>query len=154
MRLRTIAWLGVLLSLFAAPAVAQVHARCQGAPPSGTAPLTVIETTVSLAFEYTDADWTGITQANLLVNRVGVPAPVSTQVVMKSTITRLGAGNTADSGCYALPVVPVDQIPRGVPIQFTLTVTGADPLLASGPSNPTDPLGLRLRSGVLRAMVP
>ncbi|HEY3499459.1 MAG TPA: hypothetical protein VGK73_32440 [Polyangiaceae bacterium] len=151
MRLRTVVWLAVLLAgLYGAPASAQVHARCSGPVPTGTAPVQAIETTPSLSFEYADADWTGITQANLLVNRIGQATPLSTQVVMKSTITRLGNGNTAGFGCYALPVVPVDQIPRGVPIQFTLSVTGGEPALASGPSNPTDPLGRRLQTGVLR----
>lgn len=155
MRLRTVVWTALVLSIFAAPVAAQVHPRCAGAPPSGTAPLTVIDSTVSLAFEYADADWTGITQGNLLVNRVS-PAgpPISTQVVMKTTMTRLGAGNAAGSGCYSIPVVPVEQIPRGVPIRFTLSVTGGEPALASAPSNPTDPLGLRLSPAVLRATTP
>ena len=145
--------LGLMMAL-ALPAVAQVHARCAGPAPTGTAAVQAIETTPSLSFEYADADWSGITQGNLLVTRIGSTTPVSTQVVMKSTITRLGAGNTAGFGCYALPVVPVDQIPRGVPIRFTLSVTGGEPALESGPSNPTDPLGRRLATGVLRASNP
>lgn len=153
MRLRTVIW-ALVLGLCAAPVTAQVHARCSGAPPTGTAPLSVIDTTTSLSFEYADADWSGIVQGNLLVHRVGSSTPVSTQVVMASTITRLGNGATAGQGCYALPVVPVAQIPRGVPIQFTLSVTGGEPLLESGPSNRTDPLGRRLQTGVLRASTP
>ena len=151
---RTIVWLGMLLSLVATPVAAQVHARCSAPVPSGDAPLSVIDSTVSLTFEYQDADWGGITQANILVNRAGSSTVLSTQVAMKGAITRLGNGNAAGMGCYALPVVPVEQIPRGVPIQFTLTVTGGEPLLASGPSNATDPLGRRLSPGVLRASTP
>lgn len=155
MRTRTVVWVAaLLLTLSAAPAQAQVHVRCQGAPPTGTAPLAVIEDTVTMAFEYADADWPGIAQGNILITRVGQTAPLSTQVVMKSAISRLGAGNAAGDGCYQLPVVPVDQIPRGVPIRFTLTVTGGEPALASGPSNPTDPLGRRLPPAVLRATTP
>lgn len=157
-RVRTVGVLGALavaLSLCAAPpAEAQVAALCSGPVPTGTAAVRAIETTPLLSFEYADADWTGITQANLLVNRIGQAAPLSTQVVMKSAMTRVGNGNGTGMGCYQLPVVAVDTIPRGVPIQFTLTVTGGEPALASGPSNPTDPLGRRLPTGVLRGSVP
>lgn len=140
--------------LSAAPAAAQVAAPCAGTPPTGSAPIRVIDTTVSLVFEYPDADWSGIAQATLRVLRVGQTAPLSTQVVMVSAITRLGNGNGAGVGCYSLPVVPVDQIPRGLPIQFTLAVTGGEPLLESGESNRTDPLGRRLPTGVLRGSTP
>lgn len=146
-----------MLLCLAAPAAGQVHAKCQGAPPTGTAPLVVIDTAVSLAFEYADADWAGVTQGNILVHAAAAAAtvpPLSTQVVMKSTITRLGPGNLAGDGCYSLPVVPVAQIPRGVPIQFKLTVTGGEPALASAPSNPTNPLGQRFQAAVLRATTP
>lgn len=139
-----------LLALSALSTHAQVHASCVGPTPTGVGPVRAVADQLRLAFEYVDTDFAALSQGTMQFTRVGQTAVLSTQVVMASTITRLGGGNGAGIGCYSLPVVPVDQLPRGVPLLVRLSVSGGEPLLASDPSNPTDPFGRRLPAGVLR----
>lgn len=139
-----------LLLLAALTTHAQVHASCVGPTPTGTGPVKAVADQLRLVFEYPDADFGGLSQGTMQFTRVGQPAVLSTQVVMASAITRLGGGNGTGGGCYSLPVVPVDQLPRGVPLLVRLSVSGGEPLLASDLSNPADPFGRRLSSAVLR----
>jgi hypothetical protein len=141
--------IALMFSLVSMPAFAQVHPSCAATPPTGTGPLSVITSPVALYFEYPDTDWASITSGTVIATRVGAASPTVTIPVAKTAITRLGNGSGA-MGCFSIAPIPVDQFPRGIPLSIRFSVTGAEALLASDPSNAIDPLGRRLQAGVLR----
>ncbi len=150
--------LAACILVCAASARAQVASACVGPAPTGTGPMRIIDSVnLSLAFEYPDAEWTNIVESRLRISRAnGSGGVLSTQVVTKAATTRVGEGNGSGMGCYTIPVVPVDQLPRGIPLQATLSVSGTanDPLLESLPSNPTDPFGRRGSAPIMRNPLP
>lgn len=77
---------------------------------------------------------------------------LSTQTVTPAATTVIGLmQDDPTETCYSLPVVPVAQIPRGVPIVATLSATSDVEALSSLESEPSDPLGLRLGAPAIRA---
>lgn len=105
-----------------------------------------LRTAVSLP----DASMTLLQHVTLHVVVQGEATPVSQQNVAKSALVARGP-STLDPGytCYEIPVIPVAQIPRGRFLDLTVTATGGEPALASGPSNAL-PFGARLQAPTLR----
>lgn len=146
--LRTVVWACCLLLLTSCLASAQTS-PCDGTPPSSF--FTVPAEGASFVFPYptTDHD-AGVVSYTLTFRRQSGGTPLSTQVVTKAATTVVGSTATAGVSCYAIPVVPVAQIPKGVPLIATLTATAATSELSSAEGPPTAPFGSRLAEPALR----
>lgn len=112
-------------------------------PPDGTG--------VSVHLATTPADHAGTTTYRLVISRQDGGQALSTQDVSQSTATSVGALTSDPSlTCYALPLVPVAQIPKGNPVVVTVSARSSSDQLSSSDSSPSSPFGLRLRPPVVK----
>lgn len=142
------ALLAVLLAVVAAPVYAQ--SPCDGAAP--TSFFTLPATGAAFVFPYATADHdAGVASYTLTLKRATGGTSLSTQVVTKAATTVVGpVTGQAGVSCYSIPVVPVSQLPRGVPLVATLTATGVSPELSSPEGAATAPFGATLPPPAIR----
>lgn len=139
------------------PLAAAAQTPCDGPQPTELFVLPPDAPGVSFAFTVRDIDVPAISSYTLRLYRADANSQptgeaLSVQNVTAAATTAHGPrANDPGQACYSLPVVPVSQIPRGVPLVGTLVATGGVQELASGESAPSNPLGQRLGAPVLRA---
>lgn len=143
MRLIVAIAFALLLAALPAPAVAQA---CDGAAPTAFFTLPPGSTGVSFVFPYATVDHdNGVASYTLQFRRQSGGQVISVQSVTKAATTVVGpvSGQPANT-CYGLPVVPVSQIPRGVPLHVTLTAVSATAELSSAEGAASAPFGATL----------
>lgn len=141
-----------ILALLALLLAVSAHAQSPCDKPAPTEPFVLapnddgLRTVVALS----DADVPLLQHVTLHIVVHGEATPVSQQNVSKGALVARGP-STLEPGstCYEIPVIPVAQIPRGRFLDLTVTATGGEPALASGPSNAL-PFGARLPAPTLR----
>lgn len=143
--LRTSIFALALLVLVPLTAAAQTTAACDGA----IDPLFVLPPAAPGAeygFLNLPAEHESVVKYTLRIYDADGPAtPLSVQDVMKAAVTLVGTSvATPTANCYALPVVPVSQIPRGRRLVMTIQAVGTVPELSALESGRGDPFGLRL----------
>lgn len=143
----TAVWVVLTLLLAARPAAAQA---CDGTAPSTF--FIVPAAGASFVFPYPTTDHeAGVVSYTLTLSRQSGGAALSTQVVTKAATTVAGpVTGQASLTCYAIPVVPVAQIPKGVPLVASLKANAVAAELSSDAGPPTAPFGSRLSDPVLR----
>lgn len=148
MRLATVIW-AALLAVFAFTPPVQAQA-CDGAPPSTL--FTVPASGANFVFAYPTQDHdAGVVSYTLTLAKQSGGPVISTQVVMKSTVTVVGpVSGQATQTCYAIPVVPLTQIPKGVPLVAQLRADSATPELSSGAGPASAPFASRLGDPAIR----
>lgn len=145
--LLTVTWVFLALLFAAPPAHGQA---CDGTAPSTF--FTVPAAGANFVFPYptTDHD-AGVVSYTLTLSRQSGGTPLSTQVVTKAATTVVGPVTGQPSlTCYQIPVVPVAQIPKGVPLVARLTANAATAELSSDAGPATAPFGSRLTDPALR----
>jgi hypothetical protein len=143
----TVVWALALLLLSPITASAQA---CDGAPP--TSFFVLPATGASFAFSYptTDHD-AGVVSYTLTLSRQANGTALTTQTVTKAATTVVGPVSGAPTlTCYAIPVVPLASIPKGVPLVATLKANAGSTELSSDAGPPTAPFGSRLSDPALR----
>lgn len=140
-----------LLLLFLLPAPSLAQTPCDGAAPTAFFTLPPGSAGASFVFPYATADHdSGVASYTLRLKRATGGTVLSTQSVTKAATTVVGATSTAGVTCYGIPVVPVSQLPRGVPLVATLEAVGASPELSSVEGEATAPFGATLPPPALR----
>jgi hypothetical protein len=148
LRLFLVALALLLAALLPAPATAQTP--CDGAAPTSFFTLPPGSTGASFVFPYATVDHdNGVASYSLQLKRATGGAVLSTQVVTKAATSALGATGTGQT-CYAIPVVPVEQLPRGVPLVATLVAVSSTPELSSAEGAATAPFGATLPPPAIR----
>jgi hypothetical protein len=142
----------VLLCAFLTPP--PLHAQtgpCDGAPP--TSFFVVPASGASFVFPYPTVDHdAGVVSYTLTFYKDSTAAPaLSVQTVPKALAVVVGpvAGQTLQS-CYALPLVPITDIPKGTALRATLLANSETTQLSSGNGPPTAPFGSALTDPALR----
>lgn len=142
----------LLAVLLPAPSLAQAATPCDGAAPSAFFTLPPGSTGASFAFPYATVDHdSGVASYTLNLRRATGGTSLSVQSVTKAATTSLGpVTGQAGVTCYTIPVVPVSQIPRGVPLVASLTAVGVAPELSSAEGASTAPFGATLPPPAIR----
>ena len=138
------------------PLAAAAQTPCDGPQPTELFVLPPDAPGVSFAFTVRTIDVPTISSYTLRLYRADANSQPTGEALSVQNVT--AAATTAhgpragdpDAACYSLPVVPVSQIPRGVPLVATLVATGGVQELSSGESEPSNPLGQRLGPPALR----
>ena len=128
------------------PGLALAQTPCDGAVPTDPFVVSPSATGLTAHLAYPTAAFAGVTQGSMQIATAVAPdTPLSTQVVMRNAITVVGVmSSDATRTCYALPVVPVAQIPWGQRLVIRLSLQGTDAVFASLASEPSRPFGQRL----------
>jgi hypothetical protein len=143
--LRSSLLLLAFLVLVPLTAAAQTTAACDG-PIDPLFVLPPAAPGAEYGFAMPPAEHASVVKYTLRIYDADGPAtPLSVQDVMKASVTLVGTSVATPSlSCYALPVVPVDQIPRGRRLVMTIQAVGTVPELSALESGRGDPFGLRL----------
>lgn len=150
MRTFLLSCLAALLALLApVTAAAQTSTACDS---TGADPLFVLAPDApglnNYGFAYAPADHAQVTLYRLRIYDADMPTgpALSTQDVTRAATTFLGTSPASGLGCYQLPVVPVEQLPRGKRLTLTVQAVGALTELSARESGRSpDPFGAALR---------